>query len=278
MLTTTIDGLWVLQVLTGIEVLAPELGLRPHLPSVESKQLALDHPMAAELREQGVIDSDGVVDGPIREWLTVISRRDVGLVINVTAPGDGGIPRRVLLARFAQWWVALERANHLVRISPGGMATVEGAATGVIADQLDRLCGGNTPASLKPVTLDAAAMVASVTDRDSMRRFLIAQSLDADQVRLLGLMGDTQKSAQASIVAVQSGVNSASPTRTIVGETAVAIIDTPEGRILSECVERGGKKWMMFSPGSPTNVGTAITKILRGLPAEREWHSYRKVV
>ena len=36
MLTTTIDGLWVLQVLTGIEVLAPEMGLRPILPSVET--------------------------------------------------------------------------------------------------------------------------------------------------------------------------------------------------------------------------------------------------
>ncbi|HOB50942.1 MAG TPA: ESX secretion-associated protein EspG, partial [Mycobacterium sp.] len=35
MLTTSIDGLWVLQVLTGIEVVAPELGLRPHLPSIE---------------------------------------------------------------------------------------------------------------------------------------------------------------------------------------------------------------------------------------------------
>ena len=36
MLTTTIDGLWVLQILAGIEVLAPELGLRPILPSFET--------------------------------------------------------------------------------------------------------------------------------------------------------------------------------------------------------------------------------------------------
>ena len=42
MLTTTLDGLWVLQVLSGIEVLAPELGLRPILPSLETAQLALE--------------------------------------------------------------------------------------------------------------------------------------------------------------------------------------------------------------------------------------------
>ena len=56
MLTTTIDGLWVLQVLTGLEALAPELGLRPILPSVETAQTALAHPVTADLRAAGVID------------------------------------------------------------------------------------------------------------------------------------------------------------------------------------------------------------------------------
>ncbi|WP_260860599.1 hypothetical protein [Mycobacterium tilburgii] len=38
MLTISLDGLWVLQVLTGVEVLAPEMGLLPHLPGVEPKR------------------------------------------------------------------------------------------------------------------------------------------------------------------------------------------------------------------------------------------------
>src|ERR1700761_7347772 len=67
MLTTTLDGLWALQVLTGIEVLAPEMGLRPHLPSVEPKRLALDHPVAHDLRTAGVIDELGTVDGTVVE-------------------------------------------------------------------------------------------------------------------------------------------------------------------------------------------------------------------
>ena len=87
MLTTTIDGLWVLQVLTGIEVLAPELGLRPILPSVETPQMALAHPIAAELRDVGVIDEAGQVDATVREWLTVLARRDVALMIHVSTPG-----------------------------------------------------------------------------------------------------------------------------------------------------------------------------------------------
>jgi hypothetical protein len=126
-LTTTVDGLWALQVLTGIETVAPELGLRPHLPSVEPKRLALGHPVAAELRDVGVIDESGAVDATVVEWLTVLSRRDIALFIQIRMP-SGPDPARVLLARFAQWWVVMERSAELVRISsappaPRGLPT-----------------------------------------------------------------------------------------------------------------------------------------------------------
>ena len=90
MLTTTIDGLWVLQILAGIEVLAPELGLRPILPSFETAHKALAHPIAAELRAAGVIDEAGTVDSVVVEWMTVLSRRDVALLIQVRNPEVGG--------------------------------------------------------------------------------------------------------------------------------------------------------------------------------------------
>ncbi|OBF24213.1 ESX secretion-associated protein EspG [Mycobacterium sp. ACS4331] len=278
MLTTTLDGLWVLQVLSGIEVLAPELALRPHVPSVEPRQAALDHPMAAELRDQGVIDVDGVVDGPILEWLTVIAKRDVALVINVTTPVHEGSPRRVLLARFAQWWAALERSDDLVRISGVGTASVEGAATALLSDQIERLCSSQDPAPIRPVTVDAGAMVAAVDDSASMRRWFTAQGLDADQVRLLMLASDPQRSAQASMVAVQSGVEDGSATRTLIGQTSVTIVDTPEGRLLYEVIHRDNRRWMLVSPGSQTAITDAVSQLLQGLPANSEWYSYRKVV
>src|ERR1700744_6126739 len=103
MLTTTLDGLWVVPGLAGIEVLAPELGLRPILPSLETAQLALDHPMAAELQIAGVIDEAGTVDPIIVEWLTVLGRRDIGLLFDVRTPETRGTPAGAILARFAQW-------------------------------------------------------------------------------------------------------------------------------------------------------------------------------
>jgi hypothetical protein len=277
LLTTTVDGLWVLQVLTGIEVVAPELGLRPHLPSVEPKRLALGHPVTAELQAVGVIEGSDNVDRTVVEWLTVLSRRDIALVVQFGRPGDDE-PARVLLARFAQWWVVMERSADLIRISGAGTANTESSASAVLNTQIERLCGTNAPAALRPVTLDADAMRTAATNQEGVRRFLASQGLEADQVQVLALAADPDRSAQASIVAIQSGVETGRPTRTYVDPSVVAIIDTPAGRLVAEHTYSGGKKWMIIAPGTKSNVGSALNHMMRRLPADQEWYSYRKVV
>jgi hypothetical protein len=277
MLTTTVDGLWVLQVLSGIEVLAPELGLRPHLPSVETAEMALAHPIADELREAGVITDAGGVDEAVLEWLTVLSRRDVALLIYAQTPSQDIAPERILLARFAQWWVALERNGILIRLSGVGTASSEESAGLLINSQIERLCGQMKAASLRPVTLDVAELLAAVRDRGSLRTFLLDQRIDADQVGILTMAADTDQSAQASVVAIQSGI-SGGPARTHIDPGAVTIMDTPNGRLVSEQVTRSGKSWMIISPGSAANIASAVLKMVRRLPAEDEWYSHRKVV
>lgn len=276
-LTTTVDGLWALQVLTGIETVAPELGLRPHLPSVESRQLALQHPIAVELRAAGVLDEADAVDSAVVEWLTVLSRRDIALFIQIRTPVDDE-PARVLLARFAQWWVAMERSADLIRISGAGMANAEGAANAVVNTQIERLCGQNPPARLRPVTLDADALTVAAAGPQKLDDFLAEQRLDTDQVRTLAAAGDPNRSAQASIVAIQSGVATGRSARTHVDGSAVTIIDTPDGRLVAEEVRSAGKKWMIIAPGTSSNIAAAVSHMMRRLPADQEWYSHRKVV
>lgn len=277
MLTTTLDGLWVLQVLTGIEVLAPELGLRPHLPRAENVQMALAHPVAADLRAAGVIGARGGVDETILEWLTILSRRDVALLLYVQTPAAGTEPERVLLARFAQWWVSLERCGPVVRISGAGTATSERSAGQLISSRIDLLCGPMKPAAIKPVTIDAAELLGAVRDRGGLRSLLSDRGIDSEQFRTLSLAADGERSAQASAVAIQSGVVNA-PARSHIGSGVVTIVDTPAGRLISEHVCRGGKSWMIVGPGSAAGIASAVQKMMRGLPAKEHWHSHRKVV
>ncbi|GAB3009772.1 ESX secretion-associated protein EspG [Mycobacterium bourgelatii] len=277
MLTTTIDGLWALQVLTGIETVAPELGLRPHLPSVEPKHLALAHPIMDDLRAAGVVDESDHVDPTVVEWLTVLSRRDVALFVQISTAGADD-PARALLARFAQWWVAMERSADLVRISAAGTAGAETSASAVLNTQVERLCGELEPAQLRPVTLDAEALRAAATSRKALATFLEDQRLEPDQLRTLLLAADPNRSARASIVAIQCGVSTGKFHRSHVDESAVTVIDTPEGRLVAEDVHSAGGKWMIIAPGTKSNIGVAINHMVRRLPAEQEWFSYRKVV
>lgn len=278
MLTTTIDGLWVLQVLTGIEVLAPELGLRPILPSVETRHMALAHPMATELRDAGVIDDAGTVDDVVTEWLTVLARRDVALMIHLSTPGREALPTRALLARFAQWWVVLERSEDLVRISGAGTSNSESSATDVINATIDRLCGTLEPAPLQPVTVDIDKVMAGVNGQEMLREHLIRERLDGDQLQVLMMAADMRRTARAFVVAIQSGVESGQPTRKYFEESVVTIADTPEGRLIGEHYVADGKRWMIIAPGSSSSIATAVNKMMRRLPANDEWHSYRKVV
>ncbi|HEU0191841.1 MAG TPA: ESX secretion-associated protein EspG [Mycobacterium sp.] len=277
MLTTTVDGLWVLQVLSGAEAVAPELGLRPILPSVETRQLALAHPAAADLRSAGVIDDDGAVDIAVREWLTVLSRREVALVVHLHRP-DGDAPARVVIARFAQWWVVMERSAEFIRIGGAGTATAEGAANSVLIGQIERLCGTMPAARFQPVTLDSAPLRRCGADPEKLRAYLVGRGLDGEQVQIIMAAADPQRSAQASFAALQTGIDAGGPTRTHVGHTVVTVLDTPQGRLVAEQVTSAGRTWIIVGPGTATGIATAINQMLRHLPADQEWHSYRKVV
>ena len=277
MLTTTLDGLWVLQVLSGIEVLAPELGLRPHLPSIETKQAALDHAVAGDLLDAGVISSAGEVDDAVFEWLTVLSRRDVALLLQSRDPGDAALPTRMLLARFAAWWVVLERSGDLIRLSGAGTATRAQSANAAIASQIDRLCGHMPAALMRPVSINTGEMLSTVKDLASLQTFLRKRRFDPEQIRTLTLAAQPQRSRQTSIVAIQSGSATRSG-RSHIDAGTVTVIDTPEGRVVSEHVNHGGTSWMVVAPGTAEAITTAVQSLMHRLPAHQAWYSQRKAV
>jgi hypothetical protein len=238
--------------------------------------MALAHPIAAELRDVGVIDEAGAVDSTVKEWLTVLARRDVALMIHVSVPDGGDIPTRALLARFSQWWVVLERSEDLVRISGAGTSNTESAANGIINAQIERMCGTLDAAPLQPVTVDIDKVMAG--GQQMLREQLLREPLDGDQLQILMMAADMQRSARAFIVAIQSGVDSGQPSRKFFEESVVTIADTPEGRLIGEHYASDGKRWMVIAPGTASSIANAVNRMMRRLPANEEWHSYRKIV
>jgi hypothetical protein len=281
-LTTTLDGLWVLQAVSGIETLCPELGLRPLLPRLDTAERALRHPIAEELTEIGALDGQGEVDPMIREWLTVIMRRDIALMLHLNFPGrpygDPQYMTRVSISRFASWWVVLERHDQEVRLYPAGSATDEAAAGDLIVGQIERLCGVTEAAPLRPVTLETKELLERVRDRESLGRYLTEQRLDIDQQQTVMMAADPEVSGQANIVAIQPGAGPEELARMAIGDTAVLISDTPAGRVCVENIDNGGRRYQIVSPGSRADVAKAILGLIRRLPAGADWHSHRRVV
>jgi ESX secretion-associated protein EspG len=275
-LTTTVDGLWVLQAVTGVEQLCPELGLRPLLPKLETAEFALRHPVVAELVACGALDEAGNADPMIREWMTVLLRRDLGLLLHINVPGRD--PTRAAVCRFASWWVVLERHGDLVRLYPAGTATDEAGATELVVGQVERLCGVAEAAPLKPVTVDTAELLETVRDAASLKSLLLRHNLDVDQLHIVTMATDPARSASAAIVALQAGVGPDKTARLAIGESAVAIVDTPAGRLCVEGVTSGGRRYQLISPGSRTDIGSAVRRLIANLPAGDEWYCYRRVV
>ena len=276
MLTTTLDGLWVLQAVTGVEQTCPELGLRPLLPRLDTPERALRHPVAADLAAVGALDESGNADPMIREWLTVLLRRDLGLLVHISVPGRA--PSRAAICRFATWWVVLERHGDLVRLYPAGTAGDETAAGDLVVGQVERLCGVAEAAPLRPVTVDTQELQKSVRDPASLRSFLLDQRLDVDQLQIVTMAADPARSAQAAIVALQAGIGPEKTARTVVGDSTVAVVDTPAGRACVESVTSGQRRYQVLSPGSRTAISGAVQRLIRRLPAGEEWYSYRRVV
>jgi hypothetical protein len=275
-LTTTVDGLWVLQAVTGVEQLCPELGLRPLLPKLETPEYALRHPVVPELVACGALDEAGNADPMIREWLTVLLRRDLGLLLNINVPGRE--PTRAAICRFATWWVVLERHADLVRLYPAGTAGDEGAATELVVGQVERLCGVAEAAPLRPVTVETEDLLESVHDAASLKSFLLRHNLDVDQLHIVTMAADPARSASAAIVAVQAGAGPDKTARFAIGDSAVSIVDTAAGRLCVEGVTSGGRRYQVISPGSRTDIGSALRRLIGNLPAGNEWYSYRRVV
>src|SRR5271167_4185973 len=183
-LTTTANGVWVLQALLGVETLPVALRLRPFIPSLHDDALMVSTtagpvPVAqtaeyASLAAAGVIDSSGAVDHTVRDWMTVLGRaeRQVVLAIRRPDPATAGaasptVEERVLVVcRHRRWMAMAARDGDEVVIDAAGESdqpagqvelicntVLPGFGEAVAAD----VEGVNVPAELIYSTLSSAA-------------------------------------------------------------------------------------------------------------------------
>ena len=157
-LTTTPNGIWILQALLGVEKMPTALRLRPFIPSVDG-----DGTVATELGDvpwsqtaeynslaaAGVIDEHGRVDDAVRDWMAVVGRpqREVLVVIRRPKPIDGPVPdgedvpalieeRVMSICQRDRWLAMIARSGDEVVLAPLGEAARSDEQIDLICDTL----------------------------------------------------------------------------------------------------------------------------------------------
>lgn len=204
--TLNLEGLWLVQALLDISVLAPELRGVPYAPA-PSKAWLVDHPGVAVLREQGLVIEHRQVAPAFAARMHVLTAPDVEVVIMVS-PGplqwlvpDAEVARpetlmavpagqlRAVLARRDGRWVSAVRAGDEVTIDDAGWCSGPPEFAGVVGQLLDVLhpC---PPAKMSAVNLAAEQLLAAAS-----------AGADCGRMELLGRAG-LRGAALAQVAAV----------------------------------------------------------------------------
>lgn len=279
-LSTTANGVWVLQALLGVESMPVALRLKPYIPSVHH-ELIVDSTAGSvpltqtaeylSLVQADAISATGTVDDPIRDWMTVLGRADRQAVLAFRRPSaqparDGVSPavdeRVVVVCQHKRWLAMAARDGDEVVIDGVGETDDARAQADLMAQTLIPALGHaapadiegvNVPADLLQVTLDAAAP----HGRDAMVAAVGRLGLAPRQAQALASAARVDESAMAVAVVIDQGIAQH------VHPRVVTVVDTEFGRIsITTSTSADGKKWMSIWPATPEALRQDLTGLL----------------
>ena len=266
-LSTTTEGLWLLQALCGIETLPAVLVTRPFIAEVGPPS---SHPGFDTLVEAGAIRS-GEVHPQIRAWLETLGAPDIvlGAMIERRNPTGEAQHLRIAIARRAGMTVALTRHAEDVTVEDLGAVPTMRA----LLARLLPLCGPATrPAEFDTILVPTSEFLDGLTS--------VVRGEHTPKVALgrLGLTPDQQRvitaAADRPLMEMSLGVVRHGATGDQVGIAAVAITDTAEGRVVTGPVRsESGQWWTTLTPGTLAAGAGALTNLL-GTVGLTDWYGH----
>lgn len=288
-LTTTPNGIWILQALLGVEKMPTALRLRPFIPSVDGDGTVAtelgDVPWAQTAEYQahvaaGVIDHDGRVDDSVRDWMAVVGRpqREVMVVIRRPKPLDGAatddedmpalIEERVMVVCQRDKWLAMiARSGDEIVLAPVGEAARNDEQVDLICDTLMHAFSHGDAAAISGFNVPSATFESVLKENVPRGPAILASALariglSPDQVAVLSAANQLDESAMACISVIDHGIeNHFHP-------DVIAIADSEFGRItISHTMGPDGTRWTSVWPTTSDALRQDIAKLLNSAKA-----------
>ena len=288
-LTTTPNGIWILQALLGIEKMPLALRLRPFIPSVDG-----DGTVATEIGQvpwsqtaeyqahvaSGVIDRDGRVDDAVRDWMTVVGRphREVLVAIRRPKPLDGPladgeeppalIQERVMsICQRDRWLAMIARSGDEVVVAPLGEAARPDEQVDLICDTLLHAFSHGEAAAISGFNVPTTTLESALNENVPKGRTMLAAALtrlglSPDQVAVLSAATALDESAMAAVTVIDHGI-----TDTFHSDS-VSVIDSDVGRItVSYTTGPDGTRWTSIWPTTADALRQDLARLLNAAKA-----------
>ena len=270
--STTTEGLWLLQALCGIETLPAVLLTRPYIADVGPPRA---HPGIATLVQAGAVlaGEDPEVHPQIRAWLETLGAPDVvlGAMIERRPPTGDCQHLRVAIARRGAMTVAA--ARHADEVTVENLGAVPSVRA--LLARLLPLCGPDTT----PADFDAV-MVPTADLLDGLTQAVRGEHTPKVALGRLGLSAEQQRIVTAAadhpLMEMSLAVIRHDTTGEQVGLAAVAVTDTAEGRVVTGPVRsESGQWWTMIAPGTLAAGAAAVTNLLATVGLS-DWYGHHR--
>ena len=279
-LTTTPNGVWVLQALLGVETLPVALRLRPFIPSMYDESVIVDTtagpvPLAhtaeyASLVAADVIDAAGAVDDTVRDWMTVLSRAERQVVLAIRRPdpatvGDASptVQERVLVVcRHRRWLAMAARDGDEVVIDAVGESEQPDQQAELICNVMLAAFGDAYPADIEGVNVPAELMYSTLNNaaphgHDVVASALARLGLAPPLTEVLTAAARFDESAMAVVSVIDTGVT------TQVHPRVLTVADTAYGRVsITTSASADGKEWMTIWPATVAGLRDELATLL----------------
>jgi hypothetical protein len=288
-LTTTPNGIWMLQALLGVEKMPTALRLRPFIPSVDGDGTVAteigDVPWSQtaeynSLAAAGVIDEAGRVDGAVRDWMAVVSRpqREVLVVIRRPKPLDGSVPegeeppalideRVMSICQRDRWLAMIARSGDEIVLAPLGEAARNDERTDLICDTVLHAFSRGEAAAISGFNVPSATFESTLKENVPKGRPVLAAALarlglSPDQVTVLSAACHLDESAMAVVSVIDHGIqNHFHP-------DVISVVDSELGRItISHTAGPDGTRWTSIWPTSEEALRHDLVKLLNSAKA-----------
>jgi len=269
-LSTTTEGLWLLQALCGIETLPAVLVTRPYIADVGPPTA---HPGLDALRDAGALlaGDHPEVHPQIRGWLETLGAPDIVLGAMIERRSHTGTAQhlRIAIARRGAMTVAATRHDQDVTVENVGAVPTMRA----LLARLLPLCGPDTT----PADFDTI-MVPTSDFLDGLTQVVRGEHTPKVALSRLGLTAGQQRvitaAADRPLMEMSLGIIRRDTSGDRVGIAAVAVTDTSEGRIVTGPVRSdSGDWWTTVTPGTLAAGAHALTNLL-GTVGLSDWYGH----